>query len=130
MFQGVAEAELEKDLERTFKIFFSRRREGVSGHRLHQVGMGGGKPLDQCSFSRRRVLRSALQESALEVRRSPSVNPLQTLLSRGSCCIFGGLRWSLRGPAGGDSLELHADGGRAAVLRQPVQRERLQVRPT
>ncbi len=32
VFQGVAEAELEKDLERTFKIFFASSTEAVSAH--------------------------------------------------------------------------------------------------
>lgn len=36
-------------------------------------------------------------------------------------------RWSVCGSAGGDSSEHHGNGGRPKVLRQPVQRKRLQV---
>ena len=76
VFQGVAEAELEKDLERTFKIFFSSSAEAVSGHTHTNTQTHNNVPyqvenspssLYICVFLRSVIPVSALQESVLEV---------------------------------------------------------------
>lgn len=77
MLQGVAEAELEKDLERTFKILFYSAAEAVRkhthAHTHHQVCTGRkitfkshNKSTFLCFLSS--IFLSAVQESVLEVR--------------------------------------------------------------
>lgn len=98
--QGVAEAELEADLERTFKILFFSSAEEVSRDKLHKSATWHSWPtvyafyLD-LSFLRRSALTSAQQESALEVRRVKcrcSKTFLRMLKSNWwLCCIEGGL---------------------------------------
>ncbi|PWA15944.1 hypothetical protein CCH79_00020045 [Gambusia affinis] len=67
---GVAEAELENDLERTFKIFFSSSREAVSRTRPAESGQDRTISSDHTCFLRRVVRLSAHRGSALEVRTS------------------------------------------------------------
>lgn len=73
--QGVAEAELEEDLERTFKILFFSSAEEVSPDKLHKSATWHSWPTVytiyfDLPFHRRSALLSAQQESALEVRRA------------------------------------------------------------
>ena len=70
--QGVAEAELEKDLERTFNIFFFSSVGEVRTHthtHTHTCKTRGHARVNVSVFAhRRRVPLSAPQASALEVR--------------------------------------------------------------
>lgn len=147
MFQGVAEAELEKDLERTFKIFFSSSSEAVRGSNVHT------HPALQCAVSELNrwknhphvmnvFLCTTEGSSPSQHRRSVRLRwrfllvisvccecwRFLNLHSQISCCVCALYhRWPVCGSAGADSQELHADRSRPAVLRQPVQRKRLQV---